>query len=177
MPQGASVTRPYSSPLMKLPILPKVYPRGMAGQKRSASRQKSTLRRRQEIGDADQDTDGAAVIGHAADPHKSDTVCKFEGENDLQGVVEVIREIVEQRITESSAQDKAHDAPDENVLDGLRVKIIGLPFDAVKDEEIGQSEGHKIHEAVITELKGAEGKEIGADVFGRCCHAADEEVI
>ena len=56
------------------------------------------------------------MVGHAADANVLHTVSEIEREDNLKGIFYVMAKIVKKDITESCADYKPRDGPDEEVL-------------------------------------------------------------
>ena len=75
-----------------------------------------------------------------------------------------IAQIVEENISQATAQNCPGDAPDHQVLDAFRRKpgeiILPRPVD---EKPIRQRKRHDIHQAVVTKLEGSDLKTIRID--------------
>jgi len=91
---------------------------------------------------------------------------EFEGEDDLQRVLQVVAEVVEENIAEAAAEDHPEDRPDEVVLDQFRRVGKILPPDPAHDEEVDAGKGRKVHQAVPAQLKGTDFEEVRAQMRG-----------
>ena len=91
---------------------------------------------------------------------------EFEGEEDLQRVFQVVSKVVEEYVAEAAAEDHPEDRPDEVVLDQLRRIRKILPPDPAHDEEVDAAKGREVHQAVPAQLKGADLKEVRAQMRG-----------
>jgi len=122
----------------------------------------------------EEDAEDASVIGHAADPDKSDTSAEIEGQKNFQGMLQVVLEVVKKNVAEPCSQDQSGDDPDEGVLDHFhRVRISFCP-DAVGHQKIGEKEGDNVHEAVIAELKESDLKKVGTGMRGEMLPEMDQ---
>ena len=110
MPQGTSVTRPHSSPLMKLPMRPAAMPSGTSGATKSIRSQvvDAVLPARERHGE--HHAEQPAVERHAALP---------DGE-DLERMREVVARLVEQHVAQPPAEDHAEHGEEYEVVELLR---------------------------------------------------------
>ena len=106
-PRAASVTRPQSSPLMKLPRRPAARPSGTSGATKSIRSHQLTLLAPGDERHRRQHAEEAAVERHAALPDRED----------LQRMREVVARLVEQHVAQAPAEDHADDAAEQQVVE------------------------------------------------------------
>jgi hypothetical protein len=103
--------------------------------------------------------DEPAVIGHAGDAGEVETAGKLEGQDDLQGVVQVVGEVVEAYIAQTGADNQPEDHGRHEPLELFNVQVESVfPPDAVARQQVSDGKSHDIHEPVVLKLEPADFK-------------------
>src|SRR4051812_30198415 len=87
-------------------------------------------------------------------------------QDDFQWVVEIVIEVVEQHVTETSAGENADEAVGQEVLQELViVGEAGFAAYAIAGEHVDPGEGHDVHEAVPLDAERPERQKHRIHVF------------